>query len=126
MHSAEREPPGRASDRPEERRRTAGWGCRYYALTGLGRTTTTVEPYRIELPPPLLDDLRERLGRTRWPNAVDGAGWDYGTNSGYLRDLVDYWGDGYDWRAGEANLNEFEQYRAEIDGTGVHFVHEHG
>ena len=95
-------------------------------MTGLGRTTTTVEPYRIELPPPLLDDLRERLGRTRWPNAVDGAGWDYGTNSGYLRDLVDYWGDGYDWRAGEANLNEFEQYRAEIDGTGVHFVHEHG
>ena len=126
MHSAEREPPGRASDRPEERRRTAGWGYCYYASTGLGRTTTTVELYRSEIPPSLLDDLRERLGRARRPDAIDGAGWDYGTNPGYLRDLVDYWRDGYDWRAEEAKLNEFEQYRAEIDGTGVHFVHEHG
>lgn len=82
--------------------------------------------YRIGVPQPVLDDLRKRLTRARWPDAVDGAGWDYGTDLDFLRDLADYWRDGYDWRAEEATLNEFEQYRAEIDGVGIHFVHERG
>lgn len=87
---------------------------------------TAARPYTIGVPQPVLDDLRERLARARWPDAVDGAGWDYGTDLDYLRDLTDYWRDGYDWRAEEARLNELEQYRAEIDGVGIHFVHERG
>jgi len=86
----------------------------------------TVQPFKVDISQPILDDLRERLARARWPDAVDGAGWDYGTDLDYLRSLADYWRDGYDWRAEEAKLNEFTQYRAEIDGVGIHFVHERG
>lgn len=63
---------------------------------------------------------------TRWPDEVDGAGWDYGTNLGYLRGLVEYWRDGFVWREQEAKLNEFAHFKTEIDGLGIHFIHERG
>jgi hypothetical protein len=85
-----------------------------------------VRPYRIDVPRPVLDDLRERLARARWPDPVEGAGWDNGTNLDYLRALADYWRDGYDWSAEEAKLNGFAHFRTEIDGVGIHFVHERG
>ncbi|HIH03252.1 MAG TPA: epoxide hydrolase 1, partial [Methanoregulaceae archaeon] len=86
----------------------------------------TVQPFTVDIPQPVLDDLRERLARTRWPDAVDGAAWDYGTDLDYLRSLAEYWRDWYDWRSAEARVNEFAQFRASIDGLGVHFVHERG
>lgn len=73
-----------------------------------------------------LDDLRERLARTRWPDEVQGAGWNYGTNLEYLKALVNYWLHQFNWRAQEAKLNQFAQFRTEIDGFGIHFIHEHG
>ncbi len=85
-----------------------------------------VQRFRIEVPQETLDDLRGRLARTRWIDEVEGAGWDYGTNLGYLRDLTGHWREGFDWREQEAGLNEFAQFRAEIDGFGLHFVHERG
>ena len=57
---------------------------------------------------------------------LDGAGWDYGTNLTYLKALVDYWQHHFDWQAQEATLNHFAQFRAQIDGFGVHFIHERG
>lgn len=87
---------------------------------------TGIRPFRVEIPQSDLDDLRERLARTRWTDEVEGAGWDYGTNLGYLKELVDYWQNGFDWREQEEKLNEFSHFRAEIDGLGVHFVHERG
>ena len=66
------------------------------------------------------------MARTHWTDEIEGAGWDYGTHLGYLKELTDYWRDGFDWRAREAELNSFDQFRAEIDGFGVHFVHERG
>lgn len=87
---------------------------------------TTAQPFRVDVPQPVLDDLRERLARARWPDAVDGAAWDYGTDLDYLRGLADYWRDGFDWRSAEAKVNEFTQFRASIDGLGIHFVHERG
>ena len=86
----------------------------------------TVKPFTINIPQTTLDDLRERLAYTRWPDEVDGAGWDYGTNLGYLKELVAYWQQDFDWRAQEAKLNQFAQFRAEIDGLGIHFIHERG
>jgi microsomal epoxide hydrolase len=56
-------------------------------------------PFTVAVPDEVLDDLRERLARTRWPVAVEGVGWDRGTDPAYLRELVAYWQDGYDWRA---------------------------
>ncbi|KZN23651.1 epoxide hydrolase [Haladaptatus sp. R4] len=73
-----------------------------------------------------LADLRDRLARTRWPDEVAGAGWEYGTNLDYLRKLVAYWKDEFDWGEQEARLNEFDQYRGDTDGVGIHFVHERG
>jgi len=82
-----------------------------------------IEPFRVDVPDDVLDDLRTRLARTRLPNQVDGAGWDQGTELGYLQELLAYWRDEFDWRAQEARLNAFDQYLTEIEGQRVHFVH---
>ena len=86
----------------------------------------STQPFTINVPQATIDDLRERLQRTRWPGEVAGAGWDYGTNLAYMKELVAYWRNGFDWRAQEAILNGFAQFRAEVDGFGLHFVHERG
>jgi len=85
-----------------------------------------VEPFRIAVPDEVIADLRERLGRTRWPDEVDGAAWDYGANLAYMRELVDYWRDRFDWRAEERRLNALPQFRTTIDGHLIHFVHVRG
>ena len=83
-----------------------------------------VESFTINIAQSTLDDLRERLARARWPASVEGAGWDYGTNVEYLKELVDYWQHTFDWRAQEAKLNAFAQFRTEVNGAHIHFVHE--
>jgi len=85
-----------------------------------------IENFRIEIADEVLADLRERIARTRWPDAVEGAGWAYGTDPAYLRDLVTTWGTTFDWRARERELNRFAHFRADVDGLGVHFLHERG
>ncbi|WP_027502334.1 epoxide hydrolase family protein [Rhodococcus sp. UNC363MFTsu5.1] len=84
---------------------------------------TTISPYRIDIPQSALDDLRDRLARTRWPDELDDAGWDYGIPLGRMGELADYWRDGYDWRAHEAVLNRHPQFVTEIDGATMHFLH---
>jgi epoxide hydrolase len=86
----------------------------------------TAKPFSINVPQAVLDDLQERLARTRWPDEIDGAAWDYGTNLSYLKKFVAYWQNGYDWRKHEATLNQFAHFQAEIDGVKVHFIHERG
>ncbi len=83
-------------------------------------------PFTVHVPQAVLDDLRERLAHTRWPDEVDEAGWDYGTNLAYLKTLVDYWQHEFDWRAQEEKINQFAHFRADIDGFGIHFIHERG
>ena len=83
-----------------------------------------VEPFTIDVPEAVLDDLNERLDRTRWPDQLPGTGWDQGADTAYMRELAEYWRNDYDWRAEEARLNGFENFRATVDGLGVHFVHE--
>ncbi|MFI6707903.1 epoxide hydrolase family protein [Nonomuraea sp. NPDC050478] len=82
-----------------------------------------IRPFRIDVPQADLDDLRERLARTRWPDELDDAGWSYGVPVPYARALAEYWRTGYDWRAHEAALNAFPQFTTEIDGQNVHFLH---
>jgi pimeloyl-ACP methyl ester carboxylesterase len=89
-------------------------------------TGERVEPFRIAIPDAVLEDLRERLGRTRWPDEIEGAGWDYGANLAYLRELVEYWRTSFEWRAQEERLNAFRHFRARVDGLGIHFVRERG
>jgi len=82
-----------------------------------------IRPFRIAIPQADLDDLGDRLARTRWPDELPGVGWSRGVPLGYLRDLTGYWGGGYDWRAQEANLNRFPQFTTTVDGQAVHFLH---
>ncbi|WP_129115715.1 epoxide hydrolase family protein [Halegenticoccus tardaugens] len=86
----------------------------------------SVRSFEINIPEEETDDLNGRLAATRWPDSLSDVGWDYGTNGEYLRDLVAYWGEEFDWRAQETRLNGFDHYRAEVDGLGIHFVHERG
>jgi microsomal epoxide hydrolase len=83
----------------------------------------TIEEFRIDIPQAELDDLRDRLGRTRWPDQLPGVGWDYGIALDDVRELAEYWRTGYDWRVHERRLNSFPQFTTEIDGQMVHFLH---
>ena len=83
----------------------------------------SITPYLIHVDDTVLDDLRDRLGRARLPDELDDAGSDYGIPTTYVRDLVTYWRDEYDWRAQEARLNDLDHFRTEIDGQEIHFVH---
>ncbi|MGE5335218.1 MAG: epoxide hydrolase family protein [Nitrososphaerota archaeon] len=85
-----------------------------------------VTPYAVSVPDAALADLQHRLEWTRFPDEAQDAGWDYGTNLGYLRDLVTYWRHTFDWRAQERCINTFAHFRAELDGLGIHFVHARG
>ncbi|MBO0795629.1 MAG: epoxide hydrolase, partial [Ktedonobacteraceae bacterium] len=80
-------------------------------------------PFQIHVDEEVLLDLRQRLARTRWPDELPEAGWDYGTNLAYLQQLVRYWRESYDWRAQERLLNTFPQFTTEIDGIHLHYLH---
>jgi pimeloyl-ACP methyl ester carboxylesterase len=82
-----------------------------------------IEPFLVAVPEPVLEDLRDRLVRTRWPDQLPGTGWDYGTDLDYLRHLCEYWVDGFDWRATEARLNAWPNAITAIDGEPIHFIH---
>ncbi len=83
----------------------------------------TLEPFRIAIPDADLVDLKAKLAATRWPEQLPGTPWQRGVPVEYLRQLADYWGNGFDWRAQEAELNSYPQFRTEIDGQTVHFLH---
>ncbi len=93
------------------------------AVTRTDGTDAGIRPFRVEIPQADLDDLRDRLARTRWPDELPGAGWDYGIPLEYVKELAEYWRTSYDWRAHEKKLNEFPQFTTTIDGANVHFLH---
>jgi microsomal epoxide hydrolase len=82
-----------------------------------------IEPFEIRVPESVLEDLRERLSRTRLPDQLEGAEWSYGTELSYLRDLVGYWREKFDWRKQEQQLNRLAQFRTPINGLSLHFIH---
>ncbi|HKC44690.1 MAG TPA: epoxide hydrolase [Burkholderiales bacterium] len=84
------------------------------------------QPFRLEVPEETLVDLRARLTRVRWPDEPPLEPWSTGTSVAYLKRLVDYWRDGFDWRAEEAKLNALAQFTAPLAGIDVHFIHEQG
>jgi epoxide hydrolase len=104
------------------------------AETRAMRNDTEIRPFRIGIPQADLDGLRDRLARTRWANELPPAeetvqtgpilpGWEYGVPLSYVKKLVAYWLDGYDWRKWEARINEHPQFTTTIDGQNIHFLH---
>jgi len=80
-------------------------------------------PFEVRFPDDALTDLRARLARTRYPDQAPGEPWAYGTQVDYLRDLVRYWEHSFDWRAAEARLNGFPQFKVPLAGIDLHFLH---
>ncbi len=85
---------------------------------------TTIQPFQVHVPDRALIDLRRRLAETKWPDQLPGTAWEYGADIKKVRELADYWGNSYDWRAQEAKINGFDQFTTEIDGQQIHFVHQ--
>ena len=88
--------------------------------------STTPKPFKLHVSDELLADLKQRLARVRWPDEVPDNHWKYGTDLPYLKSLVEYWRDGYDWRKQEAQLNAFTQFKVKLAGIDVHFIREEG
>jgi pimeloyl-ACP methyl ester carboxylesterase len=86
-------------------------------------TSETILSSGIEIPEAELDDLRDRLARTRWPDELEGVDWSYGVPLEYVRELVDLWRTSFDWREHEARLNAHPQFTTTIDDQQVHFLH---
>ena len=88
---------------------------------------TDPRPFRIDVPDAVLTDLRERLARTRWPEPIPGTEWDYGAKVDTVRELCEYWRDGYDWRAQRGGAQpQSPGFLREVDGVDLHFWHVRG
>ena len=85
--------------------------------------TKQVEAFKLTVPDTDIADLRKRLRRTRFPDQAPGPGWAYGTDVAWMRGLIDYWGEKFDWRAQEDRLNAFPQYKVRLHDIDLHFLH---
>jgi epoxide hydrolase len=83
-------------------------------------------PYRIDVSPEVIGDLRRRLSQTRWPDAIPGTRWEYGADIAYIKELCDYWATDYDWPAVQESLNAYPQFIASVDSVDIHFWHVRG
>ena len=83
-----------------------------------------IEKFEIAISDEVLEDLRDRLARTRLPDQIPNTGWSQGADLAYMKDLLEYWRDGFDWREQERALGEFDHFRTTIDGQRIHFIHE--
>jgi pimeloyl-ACP methyl ester carboxylesterase len=82
-----------------------------------------IEPFTVRVSDEVLDDLRARIRSTRWPDPAPGPAWEQGTDGTYLRALLDYWAEGFDWQSQERMLNNVHHFRTSVDGVSIHFVH---
>ncbi len=85
-----------------------------------------IQPFRIEVSAEVLSDVQRRLQATRWTSQIEDTGWAAGTDVNYLKELVGYWQNGFDWRRQESALNQFAHFKTQIDGLAIHFIHERG
>jgi pimeloyl-ACP methyl ester carboxylesterase len=102
-----------------------------FSAIAFGQTQSTakaepasVRPFKMHVPDPVLIDLRRRLAEANWPDQLPGTTWEYGADIKKVRELADYWQKGYDWRAQEAKINQFDQFTTEIDGQQIYFIHQ--
>ena len=92
-------------------------------MSDVDRTDAEIRSFRIDIPQADLDDLADRLARTRWPDELPGVGWSRGVPLDYIKELAEYWREGYDWREWEAKLNSYPQFTTAIDAQNIHFLH---
>src|SRR5246127_5385273 len=85
-----------------------------------------IETFSIPFSQPAVDDLHDRLARTRWPDEIPGASWEYGVDLSFLRQICAYWRDRFDWKAQVERFSTFHHYRYSSQSIGIHFIHERG
>ena len=91
-----------------------------------GGSKVTVTPFHINVPQARLDHIKARIANAEWPDVPEGAPWQYGTEYSVMKELVSYWQTKYDWRAREAVMNKWPNFKARIDDYDIHFIHEKG
>ncbi|HAI14987.1 MAG TPA: hypothetical protein DCM12_00795, partial [Gammaproteobacteria bacterium] len=84
----------------------------------------TIVPFEIAVSNEAISDLKNRLQNTRLPDQISQTTWEYGTDREYLIELIDYWRNEFNWREQESTLNQFDQFKTEIDGLEMHFIHQ--
>ena len=84
------------------------------------------DPFKVQIPQEVIEAIRLRVANYPWGYMPEDGGWGYGTNLNYLKELCKYWVEEYDWRRHEAEINKFSQFKANIDGIDIHFIHEKG
>lgn len=82
-----------------------------------------IQSFQINVPQQVLDDLRERIQRTRWPDEITNSSWTFGANLSYMKELAEYWLNEFDWRKTENEINAYPNFLAEIDGYKIHFLY---
>ena len=82
-----------------------------------------IQPFRVNIPEPVLIDLRQRIRHTRWPDAMTNSGWTSGADLSYMKEVAGYWLTEFDWRKVETEINSYPNFLADIDGNGIHFLH---
>src|SRR5215213_4273760 len=92
-------------------------------MTTTTPTTARIRPFRVEIPQSDVDDLADRLARTRLPHPAPGDDWAYGVPNSYLRTTVEAWRTAFDWRQQDERINAFPPHLTEIDGQTIHFLH---
>jgi pimeloyl-ACP methyl ester carboxylesterase len=102
---------------------SAHWSDDKAAPFVLPKATEDVTPFKVSVPQSAIDDLKRRLASTRWPERETVGDWSQGVPLQKAQALVAYWRDKYDWRRFETRINAFPQYRTQIDGVGIHFIH---
>ena len=102
---------------------SAGGNAETAAQSVIPAATKDVTPFKVSVPQSAIDDLKRRLASTRWPERETVSDWSQGVPLQKAKALVAYWHDKYDWRRFEARINAFPQYRTQIDGLGIHFIH---
>lgn len=85
-----------------------------------------IQPFEVRVGKDVLEDLHRRLARTRWPDEISGAGWDYGSALAYIKELAAYWRTQFDWTTQEEAINSYPHFRALVDDLWVHFIHQKG
>jgi microsomal epoxide hydrolase len=95
-------------------------------MRGDDEVLLSVRPFTVDIPDHEIEHIMARVRSYEWFEEPEDAGWQYGANGTYMRALCAYWLDGFDWREAEASLNRFPQFKAEVDGLPIHFIHEKG
>ena len=82
-----------------------------------------IKPFKVNIQPNILDDLKSRIKNTRWTDEITGSGWAYGASLAYMKELSDYWINGFSWRKIEEEINSYPNFIAEINDLKIHFIH---